>query len=1055
MENNLNNHISIEDFLDLYPKLSIKNDFSSPTDNYLKFFNIKNRYKRRKSSIIIENSQINKIINAQNKSRISSININSNEIITMRKIDKTNINKNNKNNKLDKNNHSYALYKIVENEEIDKCIDLENEDLFLINKGIELQKRGLKRSNDVKKALESFFHKSELIEKLSKDMEINNQEIENDNNNDNKNIIQNNLQYKIKLLISKLVENVMFEKYEKNKFIIKMNDIGKDCYFLISGKLSILKPVEYKHIEITYDDYFKYLLNLLEKKENDLLKKVLELNWHFINIYDEDNLLSLIKYYIQNKISVYSNISFNIYEREKTEDLTLEKIEFLLNEYKLKFETFGLSKEKIITDLNNIIYDTDNKHTNIQLRINTYFRQIFKPSRQSQILLNSYNYLFEKRSNNNNIIKTNDNNNNKNHNFVTLYKYENFMFLEPGAFFGEMSLENENKKRNASIRTEEDSILVSLSIEQYENLLLDDNKKLKILQVNFLCNNFFFKKISPKLFIKYYYPMFKLITKKKNEIIYQQESPCNSLFLLKEGAIKYEIHTSIVDIHDLIHFLINSLQNDENLKLESDYIKSLKDEYLINNNLITFRNNNIILREKIYKKYKFELSISNAYEVLGIQDYFLKIGHICTCHVVSKNAKFFEISKNSLNKIISIEKEIINDYFQLALNKILALIKRLFNIENIFVKQTQNKINTNFFEINDTNFFIDLNEEKKLNVNYDTTDKYNLNLNNDKNEEEKNKSNINLKKNNGGINNKDEFILSKEFGNYGHIEESIILRNKNSQIKFENEKKNIKSLKEMKNYENNINNSIGSSSKLIDLKKNKKNKYFKKDKSSKSNKSMNNNKNKRHNFYDLEYKNDKINSSKIKSKLRMKNSNSFIFENNIPKTIINIGNSYLSLPKLKRKLLSNRKNMENKSLNLSIVKNDFRKKIDSKESKSNILNNSKSREIYENISKNKSTIFYSKDNYLPNIKDSPGLNSFVNKMKNNISKIKNSSEPKISNSKEINIYQVDKKDNILAKYIKDFYQKRKNKGYSAFINPYSNTMMKHKLLNNNIQNDKK
>ena len=33
-------------------------------------------------------------------------------------------------------------------------IDLENEDLFLINKGIEFQKRGLKRSNDVKKALD-------------------------------------------------------------------------------------------------------------------------------------------------------------------------------------------------------------------------------------------------------------------------------------------------------------------------------------------------------------------------------------------------------------------------------------------------------------------------------------------------------------------------------------------------------------------------------------------------------------------------------------------------------------------------------------------------------------------------------------------------------------------------------------------------------------------------------------------------------------------------------------------------------------------------------------
>ena len=51
MENNPNRSISLEEFFDLYPKLTIKNEFSSPTDYFLKFFNIKNRFKRRKSSI--------------------------------------------------------------------------------------------------------------------------------------------------------------------------------------------------------------------------------------------------------------------------------------------------------------------------------------------------------------------------------------------------------------------------------------------------------------------------------------------------------------------------------------------------------------------------------------------------------------------------------------------------------------------------------------------------------------------------------------------------------------------------------------------------------------------------------------------------------------------------------------------------------------------------------------------------------------------------------------------------------------------------------------------
>ena len=1031
MENQINSIYSIEDFLDLYPKLSLKNDFSTPSDYFLKFFNIKNRFKKRKSSIVMDCSQIDKIIRSNNiNSRLSTNNINTKEILSLKKLEK---NRNISNNILELSNRNknknknYALYKIVENEDIDKYIDLENEDLFLINKGIEFQKRGLKRSNDVKKALESFFMKSELIDKLTKNFYNNMKEIENNENiKDKANLTESNIQYKIKTLISKLAENVIFQKSEKNKFIIKMNDIGKDCFFLISGKLSILKPVEYKHIKITYDDYFKYLLNLLEKNENELLKRVLELNWHFINIYDEDNLLSIVKYYIQNKISVYSVISYNTYEPDKVEDLTLEKIELLLTEFKMKFENFGLSKNKIVSDINYIFADIDNKNKNVQLRINTYFREIFKPSRQSQILLNQYNFLFQK--NKNNDINSHNDNNKKC--FVTLFKYEIFMILEPGSFFGEMSLENDNRKRNATIRTEEDSILISLSNEQYENLLLDDNKKIKITQVNFLCFNFFFNNISPKLFTKYYYPMFKLVTKKKNEIIYKQESSCTSLFLLKEGTVQIEIYSSIVDIHDLIHFLINALKEDAYLNLKSDYIKQLKEQYLKNNNLITYRNNNIILREKTNKKYKFELSISKGYEVLGIHEFYLKIGHISTCYVNSNNAKFFEINENSLNKIISIEKEILNDYYQLAFNKILGLIKRLFNIENIFIKQTIEKIDTNFFDINDTNYFIDLKEEKKLSLNYQ--DKYNLNLNDENKEKEKENNNINSNTNNRSEQN--ELILPKEFENYGHIEKSIIRKNSSWKI-LEREQKNLKSLLEIKKSENN--NSFASSSKLMNLKKIKYNKIEKKEKIENIIK-----KHKR-NIYDLGYNNSIINSNEIK----LKNSNSF--QSLIPKTIINIGNSYLSLPKLKKKLLSCRNNNDNKrlNLNLSIVKNNYYNKNDAlKESQNILMNKKKSKEI---------NINYKKENYLPNVKknDSPGLNSYVSKMKKNINlnKIKNNSESKTNqnHTKDINIYKIEKENNILAKYIKNYYKKRKDKGYSAFINPYNNSIMKIKLLNNN------
>ena len=1032
MDNNKKNIISIEDFLELYPKLSLRDEHSLPSDIFLEFFNIKNRLKRRKSQIITDNAQVTKKYDLKNMSHFSLMNINTTSFLSLKKLEKT---KTSINDKLDNNKNNHYLKKIIENEDIDKSINLENEDLFLINKGIELQKKGLKRTNDIKKALQLFFNKSQLIEKITKSSDIY-QEIDitdkNDGNNEKRSSLEINIHQKIKNLISKLAENVYFEKHEKNKFIIRMNEKGKDCYFLISGRLSILKPVEYKRIEITYDEYFKYLLSLLEKNEKGVLKKVLGLNRHFINISDEEDLINIAKYYIQSRISIYSNISYNIYEKDKFEDLSLEKIELFLSEYKMNFESFGLSMKKIITDLNEIINDPEIKDKNIQYKINDYFREIFRPSKKNEIMLSPYNFLF-----NNNHINIFDNNDINNNNFVTLIKYEIFMILEPGAFFGEMSLENESNRRNATIRTEEDCVLVSLNIELYHNLLLDDNKKLKILQVNFLCKHYFFNNITPEIFTKYYYSYFKLIFKKKDQIIYKQETPCTSLFLLKDGVIKYIINSSIIDIHELIKYFIKSLQENKYLKLEENYIKLLKQKYLINNNLLTYKNNSIILIEKIKEKYKFELSISSTYECLGIHEFFADIGHISTCYVTSKTAKLFEIRKDSLKKIISLEKGIVNDYYQLVLHKILAMINRLFNIENNCIKQIQDKINTNFFS--------DINYHSNLTLNHKVS------ISNEDNSNAKIEKNNSKLCNNNSTYKNEETILTKEFENFGHINDSIIKNNTSiSQIKFQNEQKKVQSMRELKKNENN--NTIRSSFRIIDYKRNRLNTIIKKIKEN-NNPQYSMEKNKSNNLYDL-----KGNNSIIfrKNNLRLKNSNSFIYDKKkfSPKTIINVGNSYLSLPKLKKKLLFNKKNNEHKTINLSIVKNNYN-------NTNELCQESKSikKETSINNYHNKNISINTKENFLPTIKksDSSGLLSFLNKKKTktNLTKIKNNSESKTNHNKEININTIEKKENVLAKCIKNFYQKRKKKGYLGIINPLHNSMMKHKLLNNNLINKKK
>ena len=131
-----------------------------------------------------------------------------------------------------------------------------------------MQKRNLKRTHDVKKALEIFFENSELIQKVSKNYGINS----NINPLKDKNVNEK-IRDRIRKFISNLADNVLIEQYEKDKFIIRKNDIGKDCYFLLSGRVSILKPVEYKYLKITYEEYLKYLLNLRNNNEKNYLKQ--------------------------------------------------------------------------------------------------------------------------------------------------------------------------------------------------------------------------------------------------------------------------------------------------------------------------------------------------------------------------------------------------------------------------------------------------------------------------------------------------------------------------------------------------------------------------------------------------------------------------------------------------------------------------------------------------------------------------------------------------------------------------------------------------------------
>ena len=161
----------------------------------------------------------------------------------------------------------------------------------LINKCLEHQKTKTKRTIEVKRALGSFLRKSDLIEKISKLLE--DKENEKDKPTD---IYLNSV-------VAKLAANVIMEKYKKDEFILKMNEIGENCYFLLSGSLTVLKPILY-HKYMTYDEYIQYLANLLKYQEYDIINNIRLANKNYIDIGIIEELREFIKSYFIIKFGV-------------------------------------------------------------------------------------------------------------------------------------------------------------------------------------------------------------------------------------------------------------------------------------------------------------------------------------------------------------------------------------------------------------------------------------------------------------------------------------------------------------------------------------------------------------------------------------------------------------------------------------------------------------------------------------------------------------------------------------------------------------------------------
>ena len=550
----------------------------------------------------------------------------------------------------------------------------------LINKLLEIQKH--KKKKNIKLLILKFFYQTDLF-KIIKEKEKNSYQklfdnIYDNNLNKNKLNIDDVVITKINEKLNLLIEHIIIEKREKGKFLIKLNNKINYVYFLIVGRLSLMKPLEIKNIKMTYDEYIKYLLELKFTKEFYIFEEVLKLNSSILYFQSKMHFQNFIKLYFLNKI-----------QNELKNNLTYPNIEDYLTKYYLEFEDIEFNKEQLKET-----YIKSHKSSNNEWEI--YLKILFQINNEDSIFLSSYNFIFENKE-----TKID----------FTIIRYDIISYLNPGNYFGDEEKDNLN---NICLRVEEDSIIAFISKEKFNEIIYENSlKKERLKKLLFLWENFIFKKISPIDFEKNYISYFNQCEYQRNEYLFKQDNEITNLYLIKEGQVTIYFYGNLIDIANKIKDLIDLIIEKNPINLSNNEINELKYLYLYDPTIKNIKHKDISFKQEINKKKTFEICIMNGLEFFPLDNYFLSKNYYTSCKVITEKAIFYKININNFENIINNDSDVKNEYMNLVYSQIISSIKRLDNLKKSFLSLALYK---NKYENQDMRMYLNniINEKKCL-----------------------------------------------------------------------------------------------------------------------------------------------------------------------------------------------------------------------------------------------------------------------------------------------------------------------------------------------------
>ena len=256
---------------------------------------------------------------------------------------------------------------------------------------------------------------------------------------------------------------------------------------------------------------------------------------------------------------------------------------------------------------------------------------------------------------------------------IKYYYYSEVNLIKEGNIFGELALNNKNKKRTATIISKKESYFAVLSKTIYDSYIKVAQIKSRIRKVLFFTEGPIFKGITPAIFLNEFFFRIKRMECHKGKILFNRGNIRNKAFFIVKGEFEISAKLTLNEIGEMIEKLGGICDNKK-----EKYLCNLYDEF---NNYYFNKQMNI----------KFLVLKKN--EIIGLDDMVLDGKHLFDCKCISADeSEIYEYEYKKYEEALRDNETVNKNNVNFVNNRRKLLIENLFEQRNSLVELEYKKL---------------------------------------------------------------------------------------------------------------------------------------------------------------------------------------------------------------------------------------------------------------------------------------------------------------------------------------------------------------------------